>query len=133
MFERSVRMLKNIFAAYVNYVLYVAYSSNLFEKFHILETKYIIYFLIYDEYPTVPHRPLSSTHRFQITTILFQHSKFLSSTPKTPQFNTKIPQFHLPISSTPKTSQFNTSLSSTHPSVPYRLYTAIFCLRDVLN
>ena len=47
MFERSVRMLKNIFAAYVKYVLYVAYSSNLFEKFQISASKLIMYFLIY--------------------------------------------------------------------------------------
>ena len=33
--------------------------------------------------------PLSSTHRFHTRTTPFQHPKSLSSTPKTPQFNTK--------------------------------------------
>ena len=64
--------------------------------------------------PSIPqfHKdPLSSTYRFQTTTTSFQHVKSLSSTPKTPQFNTKIS-----LSSKPKTSQFNTE----NPSVPHR-------------
>ena len=73
--------------------------------------------------------PLGSTHRFHTRTIPFQRSKSLSSTPKTSQFNTKIPQFHTKNPSVPHRKSF----SATHPSVPHRLYRAVFCLRGVLN
>ena len=47
------------------------------------------------EYPTL-FRPPSVQHRDPS----IPHKKLLSSTPKTPQFNIKIPQFHTPLSST---------------------------------
>ena len=69
--------------------------------------------------------PLSSTHRFHTRTTPFQLPKSLSSTPKSPQFNTeslsstpKIHQFHLYLSSTPKSpSSTPKTPSSTHTSV----------------
>ena len=49
------------------------------------------------EYPSVPHRTLSSTqkgHSFSAPKIAQFHTKSpLSSTPKTPQFNNKNPSF----------------------------------------
>ena len=76
---------------------------------------------------------LSSTHQFHGKATPFQHPKSLSSTLKTPQFNTKnplvntkIPRFYTenpsvphkkPLSSTPKTPQFQTLLSSI-PKTP---------------
>ena len=78
--------------------------------------------------------PLSSTHRFHIRTTPFSHAKSLSSTPKNPQFNTKIPQFHTttpsvsplkPLSSTPlppqihtKNIQFNSKILQFHTKIP---------------
>ena len=47
--------------------------------------------------------PLSSTHRFNTRTTPFQHPKFLSSTPKTPQFHLPLSCTPKPLSSTPKT------------------------------
>ena len=66
--------------------------------------------------------PLSSTHQFHTKGPLlfspqnssvphknstsFQPPKSLSSTPKTPRFNTPPPQFNTPLSSIPKTEKF---------------------------
>ena len=59
-------------------------------------------------YPSVPHRPLSSTHQFHTKGSLLFSSQ-----------NPSVPHHKL--------------LSSSHPSDPHRLYRAIFSLRGVLN
>ena len=81
--------------------------------------------------PWVPHPPHFNTSVRHKRATPFQPSKYLSSKPKTPRFNTEnpsvqhTPQFNTPLSSTSKTPQFQKPisstpkpLSSTHPSVP---------------
>ena len=92
--------------------------------------------------PQLHTDPLSSTHRFHKGPHLFstqnpsiQHqkplsstSKFLSSTPKTPQFHTKNPSVPLLLSSTPKTPQFQIKNPSVKHQNPFGVK-----LRVVLN
>ena len=88
-----------------------------------------LFFIIDQGTPSVRH-PLRSTHLFYTKgPLLFSppnpsvpHQKPLSSTPKTPRFNTKspsvqqTPQFHTENPSVPHRKP----LSSTYPSVPNR-------------
>ena len=64
--------------------------------------------------PSVPHPPQFNTSVPYRRANPFQPPKSLSSTPKTPQFNTTLSVPHQkPLSSTPKIPQFNTPLSFT--------------------
>ena len=50
------------------------------------------------EYPQFPTHPFSlkqGSHHFSTQNLSVQHQKPLSSTPKIPQFNKKIPHFHI--------------------------------------
>ena len=90
--------------------------------YEILKTSFLYYVSLRQEMSTPQfHKdPLSSTHRFHTRTKPFQHPKSLDSTPKSLDSILETPQFHN------KTHQFHTPFSSTHASVPHRLYTDIF-------
>ena len=68
-------------------------------------------FSVFDEYPSVPHRPP------QFNTLV-PHKDHTFSAPKILQFHTKNPsvQHQNPLSSTPKTPRFHTE----NPSVPHQ-------------
>ena len=61
--------------------------------------------------------PINSTHLFNTRTTPCQHPKSLSSTPTTPQFNTKIPHFHTKNPSVQHTAHFHTK-NPSNPHIP---------------
>ena len=80
---------------------------------------FVYFYKFYSSGKSIPQfhtDPLSSTHRAHTRTTPFQHPKSLTSTPKTPHFNTKIPQLHT------KTPQFHTCLSSTPKTLNWGLF-----------
>ena len=76
--------------------------------FHILKTKSVIF---YRSTPQFHTDSLISTHGFHTRTTAFQYPKSLSSTPKTRQFITQIPQFHTEKPSVPPPPQFQDVLN----------------------
>ena len=103
--------------------------ENMFDKMVLraYKTKKFLCRCSEKEYPSVPHRP----PQFNTKITPFQHPKSLSSTPKTPQFNT-------PLSSTSRSVQHNPQLNTKNDKkwlYVSKLYKIEGCveLRSVLN